>query len=797
MKNHVALYGSAAAIVACGLIITRNSAQEAPSAIQAKSGVDQTEQSVAAHAVTPTEALAQAGTLWEPQAGNPREAERTAIQVAAAPLREALTAAPGTQVKLALSPRFAPLAATVTGSNTHEDGTITTFLRIEGSPAGTLTLQENVEAGFFLGQLYYDGDHPVAYQFRPQGDAMEVTRHAVSDLLCAELDEGHTKVESTGLPSADDSAEAIEGIEHGKKSKKKGLSNANNSASITINDATLTEGNSGTANLTFTVRLSQTNPKATTTVNFTTVDGSAVAGSDYVAKSGTVTFRPKTVSQTITIPVIGDLTSEGNKTFTVQLANPVNATLGDSAAVGTIVDNDSAPTLSVSGTSVNEGNSGLTSASVTVTLSKAFTSPVTVNYATANGSAASGSDYNSANGTLTFNPGEVSKSISLAVAGDTDVESNETCTVNLSSASGASIATSQATVTIVNDDSNTTTSSSSSNVPALSSLPSATAVIYLDMDGQVVSGTQWAGGGTINALGVDGTMNSTQMTEIWKRVSEDYAPFNVNVTTSEAAYLAAPTNRRIRCIITPTNSWYGNYGGVAYVNSFSWTGDTPCWVFAAPLSYNTRFISDAATHEIGHTLGLSHDGRTSPSEGYYQGHGSGEVSWAPIMGVGYYCNLVQWSKGEYAYASQTQDDLAIIAGNTNGFGYRADAVGNTPATATALTASGSTLAGAGIIETRTDVDVFSFNTAGGSVSLTVSGAADGQNMDVLVEILNASGQVVASTNPDTMTDATVNATLDAGTYYLRVDGTGRATATTGGYSDYGSLGQYTIQGTAP
>jgi len=95
------------------------------------------------------------------------------------------------------------------------------------------------------------------------------------------------------------------------------------------------------------------------------------------------------------------------------------------------------------------------------------------------------------------------------------------------------------------------------------------------------------------------------------------------------------------------------------------------------------------------------------------------------------------------------------------------------------------------------VDVFSFNTAGGSVSLTVSGAADGQNLDASIAILDASGQVIASANPDTMTDATVNATLSAGTYYLRVDGTGRGSATSDGYTDYGSLGQYTIQGTAP
>ena len=797
MKKPAALYGSAAALVAGGLLVAWNSAGDTrPTHTAAPDAAAQpaaTATTAEAETAREAEALAAAGTLWETQPGNARDAQRASIQVAAAPLQEALNAPLGTRLPLALSKRFAPLDATVVASSRHEDGTVITQLRVEGSPSGTLTLQENTEAGFFLGQLYYDGGYPVAYEFRNKSDGIEATRHAVSDLVCSELDSDRTVVKNAGLPSA----EAAATLKAGKKdastanAKKLNARPGTNSTSISISalDASVTEGDSGTTNLNFSVRLSQSDRANTITVAYTTADGTAVAGSDYQAKSGTITFAPKTTSQTVSIPVIGNLVQDGNRTFNLRLSNAVNATIADGTAVGTIIDNDSPPLLSIANTSVTEGNSGTTTANVTISLSKAYTSPVSVNYATANGAATAGADYTAASGSLTFNPGETTKTVAIAITGDTDVENDETFTVSLSNASGASIGTGTATVTIVNDD---VPPSSSSNVPELNSLPGATAVIYLDMDGQVVSGTQWNGGATINALGVDTTFTSAQMTEIWQRVSEDYAPFKVNVTTSEAAYLAAPTNRRIRCIITPTNEWYGNYGGVAYVGSFTWTGDTPCWVFSDALSNSTRYIAEAASHEVGHTLGLHHDGCTNPSTGYYTGQGSGEVSWAPIMGVGYYCNLVQWSKGEYANANNLEDDTAIISGTTNGFGYRADATGTTP-----LTVSGSSASGSGILEARGDVDTFSFTTNGGSVSLTVNGAAPSQDLDIVASIYNSSGQLVATANPDTQLNATVSATLPAGSYTLRVSGTGRGSATIDGYTDYGTSGQYTVQGTIP
>lgn len=475
----------------------------------------------------------------------------------------------------------------------------------------------------------------------------------------------------------------------------------------------------------------------------------------------------------------------------------IGATRKPSAAAAAL------PTLSVADVSIIEGNSGSKSLSFTVRLSKANTSKSTsFRYATANGTATSGTDFTSASGSVSISRGRTSATVKLTIFGDTTVEPNETFLLNLSSPTNATFSDAQAVGTITNDDtasgggSGGGTTPPSGGVPVFNSLPGAVAVIYLDMDGQVVTGTQWKSGATITARGVVGTLSDAQMLEVCRRIAEDYSPFEINVTTQETAYLAAPANRRIRCIITPDNEWYGNAGGIAYVNSFSWTGDTPCWVFSDMLYDSPRYIADSASHEIGHTLSLLHDGRISPSEGYYQGHGSGEVGWAPIMGVGYYKNLSQWSKGEYLSASNKENDLSLITSLTNGFGYRTDLVGNDTASATPLTIARSARSASGIIETPSDVDVFSFNTAGGSCSFTALGDPNGQNLDILVEILGASGLVIASANPDTLTDATVTASLPAGNYFLRVSGVGRGNASGDGYTDFGSLGQYTISGNA-
>lgn len=226
------------------------------------------------------------------------------------------------------------------------------------------------------------------------------------------------------------------------------------SSSLTINDVTVTEGNSGTINAVFTVSL--TSPSTQTiTVDFATADGSASAPSDYQARSGTLTFAPGITSQTISVPVNGDIIDESDETFFVELMSATNASIADLEGIATIADDD-APTafgLSINDVSVTEGNLGTTMATFTVSLARASTQTVTVNYSTTDGTASSPSDYQARAGTLTFTPGDTIEMISVVINGDTIDEANEQFFVNLSGATNATVTDSRGTGTIIDDDS--------------------------------------------------------------------------------------------------------------------------------------------------------------------------------------------------------------------------------------------------------------------------------------------------------------------------------------------------------
>jgi hypothetical protein len=230
---------------------------------------------------------------------------------------------------------------------------------------------------------------------------------------------------------------------------------------ITINDVAISEGNSGTTTLNFTVSLSAANATQTVTVDFATVDGTALAGSDYQATSGTVTFIPGDTSKQVAVTINGDTNLESSETFFVNLSNPTNAAILDSQGQGTINEDDSPPTLTIDDVSLNEGNSGPTTFTLTVHLSApALTGGVTFDIATADGTAqddnpvSEDNDYVGQSLTAqTIPPGSQDYVFNVTVNGDLNTEPNETFSVNVTNVSGATVGDGTAVGTIVNDDS--------------------------------------------------------------------------------------------------------------------------------------------------------------------------------------------------------------------------------------------------------------------------------------------------------------------------------------------------------
>ena len=329
-------------------------------------------------------------------------------------------------------------------------------------------------------------------------------------------------------------------------------------------------------------------------------------------------------------------------------------------------------------------------------------------------------------------------------------------------------------------------------VPVLQSRPGATAVIYIDFDGETVTDALWAGGDTIVAPAA--RLNAIQIRETWERVSKEFEVFDVNVTTLLADYNAAPANRRTQCIVTANDAAAPGAGGVAYLNSFTGTASPVCWAF---IDTNPKYCADVVAHEVGHTLDLSHDGRAAswpaPREEYYRGHGTGVTGWAPIMGVGYYKNLVHWSKGEYARANNQEDDLAIMS-NPAKIPFVADDAPVAPdGSETPLVPGSAPVAGVIGNSASNDADVFRANLAPGSYRINMQPVPHA-NLDAKIEVLDAGLNVLVSGNPLDLLTADARFRLDApGTVYFRASGTGKIPVTGTGYSAYSSFGSYTLE----
>lgn len=334
-------------------------------------------------------------------------------------------------------------------------------------------------------------------------------------------------------------------------------------------------------------------------------------------------------------------------------------------------------------------------------------------------------------------------------------------------------------------------------VPALESRPGAARVIYLDFDGEVVEGTSWAGGDRIDA---EAYRFPSRIPFIFKAMAEDFSPFNVNVTTVRSIFDNADTDKRCMVIFTPTNTAAPGAGGVAYLNSFGSSVNYMCWAFNS----GQQVAGETGSHEVGHQLGLRHDGRnTTPDrEEYFYGHTHNPtgVSWGPIMGAAFNIDVTHWSKGDYTLANNSEDDYTKMIDDIP---YIADDHGDTLGAATDIPTDISlTYNQNGRIGTPSDVDVFRLvlNKAG-----TVTANADPEedtyiNLDIELEFLDSTGAVIASHAPDGQMNASLTVPgLDVGTYYIRVSGGGLGDTefAEDGYNDYGSLGKYTLSGTYP
>ena len=220
---------------------------------------------------------------------------------------------------------------------------------------------------------------------------------------------------------------------------------------LSVNDVALAEGGVGTSNATFTVTLSAPSGR-TVSVSYATSNSTATAPGDYSATSGALTFAPGVLSLSISVPVLGDVLSEGNESLSLNLTDPINSTISDSQGVATISDDDAQPTLRISDVAVVETDAGSATATFDVSLSAASGQTVTVAYATVNGSAMAPGDYVAASGTLTFAPGTTSQPVAIVIAGDTLDEGDESFAVTLTSSQNASISDSQGSATISDND---------------------------------------------------------------------------------------------------------------------------------------------------------------------------------------------------------------------------------------------------------------------------------------------------------------------------------------------------------
>lgn len=431
---------------------------------------------------------------------------------------------------------------------------------------------------------------------------------------------------------------------------------------------------------------------------------------------------------------------------------------------------------------------------------------------TLGGSATSGTDYAALSGSVTIASGLSSASIVIAASSDGLSEATETVTLTITTSATIEADLGSATLSIRDsfDGAGVSAIVPLAETFSLHSLPGARHTIYLDFDGGVVNDPSWNSGSTINVnpFSIEGTgaFSDYELATIqraWEVVAEDFRPFGVDVTTELPNIEklrkvgASDTEWGIRVMIGDPIEYNTGATGRAMTGSFTSSYDAVVWVDLSNSGFtvqNARTVGGIASHEVGHALYLDHDGGT-PGGTYYEGHGSGETEWSPIMGNIFPSTMTTWSSGGYPSADNPEDDLAIIS-TQNGFSYRADDHASVAARATPLVALGNAhgiLFGEGIIERNTDTDLFTFTVAAGSLDIAIDPIQSNGNLDVRADLYDSTMTLIAMSNPTNETSASFTRTLAAGTYFLKIDGDGNPDPNSAGYSDYASLGQYSIK----
>jgi hypothetical protein len=363
-----------------------------------------------------------------------------------------------------------------------------------------------------------------------------------------------------------------------------------------------------------------------------------------------------------------------------------------------------------------------------------------------------------------------------------------------------------------------------SSPPACSSRPGSTNTLFLNFSGYTVSNKAWNSSEVpvYEALpyDLDGdttTFNQyeqTQIVEVWKRVSEDYRPFNINVTTVKPQDLET-NDQVLHSVITKNSDAKGrpmpsaDAGGVAWLGVFgssNASSSSPAFAYYNNGGTIARNVAEVISHEAGHNFGLSHDGlQATPNDvEYYTGHGKDQQSWAPIMGAAYGRNFSQWTTGSLAYnkANNPEDDITIIGDQT---GTISDDVPDTIADAPEIqTSAGKFSTKEFMIGVDNDADVHKIVTDASYLDVVVSSfkvpssASAGSNLGLKAEILDSNGVSLEENATGQNLVRVFRKALTPGTYYIRVSGVGCGNSTSSkptGFPADGSMGTYSISGT--